>query len=112
MGEGHEGTNGALAVDNHSVVNNGGSLLEVLLDLGGDLLLYCIDESGLILLVLLFLLAGLVNTVLLGALLLLLSALLLLLDLVLAHYVGFVRGGNVGGMFKKLCREETIIDFQ
>lgn len=90
VGERHDGTNGA--VDGHGIdFNVGGtssnSLVQTLKDLGGDLLLYRIGESGLVLLFLLVLLAGLVHTVLLGTLLLLLSALLILLDLVLAHDV-------------------------
>ncbi|KAF3398572.1 hypothetical protein F1880_006330 [Penicillium rolfsii] len=90
VGEGHDSTD--RAVDSHGIDlnigdNSSSSLFQTLRELGGDLLLYRISESGLILLFLLVLLR-LVNTVLLGTLLLLLSALLLLLDLVLAHFVG------------------------
>lgn len=91
VGERNNSADGA--VDNHGIDLNlgdtgSGSLVQALQDLGGDLLLYRIGESGLVLLILLVLL-GLGNTVLLGTLLLLLSALLVLLDLIFAHFVGF-----------------------
>ena len=90
VGERHESTDGA--VNGHLVILSDSDLglIRLVQSLGGDLLLYRIDKSGLVLLVLLLLL-GLLHTVLLGALLLLLSALFLLLDLVLAHCVGFKR---------------------